>query len=170
MLDTSTIRRRRSSHYFLLGFFSFSIIILASSSTTCRFGLSYTTFVILGLSIGEPSSYDEHIQVVLDVTVKNTGERMGSEVVQVYVTYPNIGLTTPALQLKGFAKAHSIQGKQSKGVVIKLDKYAFSFWDETKKCWDVGAGKYLISVGSSSDDLVMSQEFQLERSFQWRGL
>lgn len=125
---------------------------------------------MLGLSASEPSSYDEHLQVVVNVTVENTGEQMGSEVVQVYVTYPDIGLTTPTLQLKGFSKAHDIQGKQSKDVVIKLDKYAFSFWDETRKCWVVSAGKYVISVGSSSEELDLSVEVDLERSFQWQGL
>lgn len=106
----------------------------------------------------------------VDVTVTNIGERTGSEVVQLYVTFPNIGLATPKLQMKGFEKAHRVPRGTSTVVTILLDKYAFSFWDETQDVWKVPAGKFEIHAGTSSDDLLLHGKLELTQSMVWKGL
>lgn len=110
------------------------------------------------------------LAVQVDVSVTNIGERTGSEVVQLYVTFPNIGLATPKLQLKGFEKAHRVPRGTSTVVTISLDKYAFSFWDETQDVWKVPAGKFKIHVGTSSDNLALHGELELTQSMVWKGL
>lgn len=83
---------------------------------------------------------------------------------------PDIGLTTPKLQLKGFAKVHQLAQGESADVTIHLDKYAFSFWDESNEAWHIAAGKYGLHVGSSSDNLLLHGSFESRDSFLWSGL
>jgi beta-glucosidase len=106
----------------------------------------------------------------INVTVKNEGDRTGSEVVQLYVSLPEIGLTTPKLQLRGFAKANNVTKGSTAKVTITLDKYAFSFWDDLQNCWKVPAGKYGVHVGVSSDNLSLHDTIELKETFTWKGL
>ena len=66
-------------------------------------GLSYTTFEDSGLTVGAGTDGQSGSSEI-GVTVKNTGSRSGSDVVQVYVTPSHAELTTPAVRLKRFAK------------------------------------------------------------------
>jgi len=134
------------------------------------FGLSYTKFSFSELAITQSSSNDRTFTATVSVLVKNEGSVPGSEVVQLYISYPDIGLTTPRLQLKGFAKAHDLSPGMSQKVTIELDKYAVSFWDTQQNMWKAGAGKYWLHVGSSSDDLHLEGTFELRQSFHWGGL
>ena len=122
------------------------------------------------MSISQPSSHNTSFLLFVEVTVTNTGDLQGSEVVQLYITLPDIGLTTPRLQLKGFAKARDLEPGKSEVVEIELDKYAISYWDTSQDIWRAKAGTYTISIGKSSDDIVLEGSFELERDFQWVGL
>ncbi|KAG6865876.1 hypothetical protein C0991_010957 [Blastosporella zonata] len=134
------------------------------------YGLSYTTFSFSKLSLMETTSSGEDFAIEISVTVKNEGSVAGSEVVQVYVTYPDIGLTTPRLQLKGFAKAKDIAPGKSSKVTIKLNKYAVSFWDTERDAWHAVAGQYSLHIGPSSVDLPLKLTYDLQKSFSWVGL
>lgn len=135
-----------------------------------RFGLSYTEFSFALDSVKRASSDSNDVNVEVKVTVKNEGSREGSEVVQLYVTYPDIGITTPHLQLKGFGKAHDVAPGESQNVLIRLDKYAFSFWDAKKNMWCVKAGKYRVLLGNSSDKLVLGEDVEILDTLYWSGL
>lgn len=106
----------------------------------------------------------------VELTVTNTGSRTGSEVVQVYVALPDIGLTTPRLQLRAFAKARDLTPEESRRVVIALDKYAVSYWDTTGQQWRAPNGVYGVHVGKSSEDILLESEFTVEQEFTWVGL
>jgi len=134
------------------------------------FGLSYTTFAFSNFSIGEPTEHGDSIQIKVIVEVENTGSVLGSEVVQLYVTYPELGVTTPKLQLKGFAKIKDLVPGRKGTAEISLDKYALSFWDVTRSAWSARAGIYQFHVGSSSNDLPLKGDFELPTSFEWSGL
>ncbi|KAF8652748.1 hypothetical protein AX16_004245 [Volvariella volvacea WC 439] len=134
------------------------------------YGLSYTKFTLSSLVISEPTSYDEDINFQVDVTVKNEGPRIGSEVVQLYVAYPELGITHPELQLKGFAKARDILPGQTQNLSIKLDKYALSFWDARQGAWVAKAGRYGLFVGQSSDSFSLQGSLELTKTFFWSGL
>ncbi|KAI0315538.1 glycoside hydrolase family 3 protein [Amylostereum chailletii] len=133
-------------------------------------GLSYTTFEFSDLSVSTPTSFDEHLSLEATVTVTNTGPVLGSEVVQLYISYPDIGVTTPRLQLRGFTKAHDLAPGSSATLTIALDKYAVSFWDERWGTWSVRAGRYRVLVGRSSHDLPLEAEFEVESGFAWSGV
>ena len=106
----------------------------------------------------------------VSVIVTNTGSEAGSEVVQVYVSLPDFGLTTPRLQLRGFAKARDLAPGQSKMVTVKLDKYAVSWWDTLGQQWKAVRGTYGVHIGKSSADIVLHGEFALQADFAWVGL
>ncbi|KAF8163026.1 beta-glucosidase [Crassisporium funariophilum] len=136
------------------------------------FGLSYTKFSLSNLSVTMIGTCEdsESLQLQVAVVVNNEGDRMGSEVIQLYVSFPDIGLTTPGMQLKGFAKAGQVKSGSTATATISLDKYAFSFWDESKDMWHIAPGKYGLHVGVSSDNLVLHEVYEIEQHFLWKGL
>ncbi len=108
-------------------------------------------------------------EVDVTVTLTNTGSMAGSEVVQVYVNLPDIGLATPKLQLRGFAKARDIAPGESKTVTVKLDKYAVSWWDTVGQQWKAAPGTYQVHVGKSSVALDLQGQFVLDIGYTWIG-
>ncbi|KAG6879969.1 hypothetical protein C0992_008903 [Termitomyces sp. T32_za158] len=134
------------------------------------FGLSYTTFSFSLLSVNDKITNGEEFALEIDVCVKNEGPMAGSEVVQVYVSYPDIGISTPRRQLKGFAKAKDVAPGENVKVSIKLNKYAVSFWDTGRNAWHASAGQYVLHFGPSSVDLPLQFAYDLRKSFSWFGL
>jgi len=103
-------------------------------------GLSYTTFEYANLSV-------QGRDVAVDVT--NTGDRAGSEVVQVYVHDAAASVDRPDQELKQFAKVSLTPG-ETRRVELTLDDRAFAFWDVSRHQWRVESGEFEIRVGSSS--------------------
>jgi beta-glucosidase len=114
------------------------------------FGLSYTTFEYSNLRIPDKVKAGEPIKV--SVTVKNSGDRAGQEVVQLYVSDKAASLARPPKELKGFAKVALKPGK-STVVNFVLDQRALSFYDPYRKGWVAEPGEFEVLVGSSSRDI-----------------
>lgn len=110
-------------------------------------GLSYTTFTMRG-SVAKAGPGGG---ASVDVIVKNTGKRPGSEVVQVYLGFPKAA-GEPPKQLKAFEKV-ALEPGAVKTVHLTLDPDAFRYWDETKHSWTVAPGAYQVMVGCSSRDI-----------------
>lgn len=119
------------------------------------YGLSYTRFASTVGAVRATSDGG----ALIDVTVRNTGPREGSEVVQVYVGFPE-SAGEPPRQLKGFEKVRLRPG-ESRRVQVKLDPRAFQYWNETSGRWTRDAGTYRIMVGRSSRDLYHTAELRL---------
>jgi beta-glucosidase len=135
--------------------------------------LSYTTFKYSDLRLSEATYTDGDIHVTASLTLTNTGSVAGSEAVQLYVTLPQAaGCTHPPLQLKSFEKVKDLRAGGSTEVVLRLDKYAVSYWDESETTWNVDKGIYTVRVGGSSakEALVLSGELEIPKSFTWNGL
>jgi len=113
------------------------------------YGLSYTNFKLSNIKMRKT---DEGAEIQLKV--KNTGKRSGSEVVQVYVSLPEEVKDAPQ-QLKGFEKV-VLKASESKVVTIVLNKRAFSYWDTQIHGWKIPAGKVKIAVGNSSRNIIWS--------------
>ena len=125
-------------------------------------GLSYTTFELADLSVEQSGQVEAgDLRATVSVTVTNTGNRMGSQVVQVYVADNQSSVVRPVRELKGFAKVHLGPGL-SERVSITLDQRAFSFWSERHRTWVVEAGDFTISAGTSSRELPLSQLVMVE--------
>ncbi|PKS07481.1 hypothetical protein jhhlp_006085 [Lomentospora prolificans] len=110
-------------------------------------GLSYTSFEFSDLSVQEKDG-----KVTAKVTVKNTGSRKGSEVVQVYVAPKQAAqVSRPIKELRGFSKVE-LEAGESKSVTVEIEtKYAVSYFDETRNKWCAEKGEYEIIASNSSE-------------------
>lgn len=104
-------------------------------------GLSYTTF-----SYGKPRYSDGR----LTVTVKNTGKRDGTEVVQMYMRRP-ADKEGPNKSLRGYARV-DLKAGESRQVTLDVPRETFESWDETSQRMAVIPGEYELMVGGSSDN------------------
>lgn len=113
------------------------------------YGLSYTNFSYSDFTL----SQDEILttdSVQISVTVENTGNRSGKEVVQLYLRDEFASITRPVKELRGFKKIELHPG-ESKEVTFTLSPKDFAFYDiDMNKV--VEPGKFSIMVGSSSRD------------------
>ncbi|WP_265426954.1 glycoside hydrolase family 3 N-terminal domain-containing protein [Chryseobacterium sp. YIM B08800] len=123
------------------------------------FGLSYTTFEISDLQLNQ-TKYSENETVIAKVTVKNTGSKAGSEVVQLYVKDLLASVSRPIIELKGFKKVFLKPG-ESKQISIEVPVKELQFLDE-KMNWIVEKGTYRIFVGNSSKNLPLKQNIEVQ--------
>jgi beta-glucosidase len=122
------------------------------------FGLSYTNFEYSGLQV--PSDVKAGEDVILKVTVKNTGSHAGKETVQVYVADKKSSLMRPQKELKGFQKIQLEPG-ESRTINFVLDQRALSFYNPAIKNWVAEPGTFEIMVGGSSRDIKQTAFFEL---------
>lgn len=109
------------------------------------YGLSYTSF-----EYGEPKARVEGGKIKVDVEVKNTGDRAGKEVVQMYVRDVAASQARPVCELKGYEKI-ALEPGESRTVHFCLDKEALSFWTyDMKKVFE--PGEFLILTGPNCRD------------------
>ena len=114
-------------------------------------GLSYTKF---HFSRGKLDS--KKIQtdgtVKLSFMIKNSGDRDGDEVAQIYFRHVDSSIPQPKLALCGFERVHLIRGESSK-IAVEIPAERLRYWDTEKKQYLVEPGKYEFLVGDASDDL-----------------
>ena len=122
-------------------------------------GLSYTSFEVTDAAIksGAESTTDGTIEV--SATIKNTGDRTGKEVLQVYIGKKDSRVERAVKELKGFQKIELAAGEQ-KSVSLKIPVSSLAFFDEAAHTWEVEKGGYTVYVGTASDNI--AQELQLE--------
>lgn len=109
------------------------------------YGMSYTSFAYSDLTVEDRT---------VQVTVTNTGDRAGAEVVQLYIAPPQTGLYRPLRELKGFARVELAPG-ESRTVTFTLDDRSFAVWADG---WKIPAGTYTVQVGASSEDIRLAAE------------
>ncbi len=114
------------------------------------YGLSYTTFAYSDLETSAPTLARDGTMTV-SVQVKNTDNRAGEEVVQLYVRHLKSALEHPLQELRGFQRV-AFQPGETKTVEFPLTAKSLAYWDETKHAWTVESGTIEIRVGSSSAD------------------
>src|SRR5689334_18319247 len=135
-------------------------------------GLSYTSF-----TVGQPDlssgTFRLGEQLTVSIPVTNTGDRAGSQVVQLYIAPRTSRLSRPVKELKGFAKVTVAAGETASARIV-LDDRSFAYWDpghpdyeemrarvhshvETPQSagvrqpgWQVDPGEYEVLIGTSS--------------------
>jgi beta-glucosidase len=123
-------------------------------------GLSYTTFKLSNLRLSSKSMTQDG-KITFTVNVKNTGNRSGAEVVQLYIHDVKASVDRPYKELKGFQKV-ALNAGESKDVDITIDRNALSFWDVKTNGWTAEAGDFTALVGNSSDNLPLKATFTLQ--------
>ena len=113
------------------------------------FGLSYTTFEYSDAKIAKKGDSYE-----VSVTIKNTGEREGKEVVELYISAPdNKAANKPAKELKAFAKTKALKAGESETVTMTVKAADLASFDEAASAWVVAEGEYQFLVAASAQDI-----------------
>ena len=123
-------------------------------------GLSYTTFEY-GKPVADAETMSVDGELTVKVTVKNTGNREGQEVVQLYIADKKSSLPRPLKELKGFKKIKLAPG-ETQEVSFVIDKEALSFFDDTKHAWIAEPGKFEAIIAASAADVKGVVPFELK--------
>lgn len=123
-------------------------------------GLSYTTFAY-GKPVADKKVMSAADQISFTVTVKNTGDREGQEVVQLYISDKKSSLPRPVKELKGFKKVKLAPGEE-KEVTFTIDKEALSFFDDAQHAWIAEPGKFEAIIAASAADIKGIVPFELK--------
>ncbi len=116
------------------------------------YGLSYTTFAYSSL---EATAQEVRFRL------KNTGERDGAEIAQVYIGKKSDTVFRPSKELKGFRKVFLRAGEE-KEIVIPLDDKAFRFFDVRTNSWETEQGRYHIEIGTDAANTVLQTDIWLK--------
>ncbi|KAF2169335.1 glycoside hydrolase family 3 protein [Zasmidium cellare ATCC 36951] len=120
------------------------------------YGLSYTNFTWsnVSLSATNVSSSDT---ITASISLTNSGDRPGAEVVQLYVKDVLASVDIPNIQLKGFDKVF-LEAGEMREVSIDLDVGDVGLWDK-KMEYVVEKGQFVVYLGASSADLGRNASF-----------
>jgi beta-glucosidase len=121
-------------------------------------GLSYTSFGMDTLTLSS-KRLEGGGTLKASVTVRNTGDRKGDEVVQLYVRDQLASRTRPIKQLVAFKRV-TLEPGESKQVELEVRAADLAFSDELGRPVQEG-GRYRMMVGPSSDQLMLEDEFEL---------
>lgn len=121
------------------------------------YGLSYTRFALSGLAVPEQAPTDGVIPV--SCTLCNTGDRAGSEVVQLYTHFTGAHVTRPNKQLQGFVRVDLAPGEE-KRITFRLSCAQLGYYNEAMR-FGVEPGRLEVMVGTSSQELPLRADLRL---------
>jgi beta-glucosidase len=126
-------------------------------------GLSFTSFNYQNLEVTTGSDF----VVTCKFEIQNTGDISGLEIAQCYVGFASPLPGEPYKTLQGFVK-EEIGANELKKVEIKLGPRNFSFWSVETNTWQIREGSYQILIGSSSENILLQANINLEQALEVR--
>ncbi|MBN2519502.1 MAG: glycoside hydrolase family 3 C-terminal domain-containing protein, partial [Bacteroidales bacterium] len=121
-------------------------------------GLSYTTFEYINLTIlPEKQSPDGNVEVSFNL--KNTGNRAGDEIVQLYISDKYSSVTTYESVLRGFERIH-LKPNESKTITFQIMPKDLMILDRNLE-WKVEPGEFEIKIGTSSENIKLKGFFMI---------
>ena len=117
------------------------------------FGLSYTTFEYSKATLNGNQ---------ITVSITNTGNRAGQEVVQLYITDSKASVVRPKKELKGFSKVALLPG-ETKQVTFTITPDMLSYFDADAHHWIAEEGLFVIHIASSSTDIHASLPYNYKK-------
>ena len=118
-------------------------------------GLSYTTFEY---GTARCKKAGKNFKVSVDVT--NTGNLIGKEVVQLYISDNESTLERPIKELKGFKKIELAPG-ETKTVTFEIDSEMLKYYNPEKGGWVLEKGGFTAHIGAASDDIRTTANFAI---------
>lgn len=113
------------------------------------YGLSYSKFIYSCLNLSNKVlTKDSKIKV--SVKIKNDSNRIGEEIVQLYIQDLVAKVVRPVKELKAFQKV-VILPKQEKEVTFEISEDMLKFWDENLR-YDSENGDFKVYIGTNSED------------------
>ncbi len=141
------------------------------------YGLSYTTFEQTLDSV----SFDGK-QLTANVTVTNTGDKAGKDVIQIYTSSPYTDLDKeykiekPAVSLVAFDKTDELAPGESQTITLSCDTSYFASYCYTKEnedgttgCYMLDAGDYMVSLRNNSHDVIGEESFNIPETIWFNG-
>ena len=125
------------------------------------YGLSYTKFAYGNLKLSS-TSFNQKLSAT--VTITNTGNTPGKEVVQLYLSAPKGTLDKPSEELKGFAKTSLLQPGESQTLAFTINPKDLASFHTDKSAWVADAGQYEVKIGASSEDIKLTKSFALAKT------
>jgi beta-glucosidase len=130
------------------------------------YGLSYTSFSYEEIKANARTvAADGSVQVT--VKVKNSGQRAGDEVVQLYVQHLGSPVRRPRLELKGFQRVR-IEAGAEKDVTLELKPRDLAYWDQDKHAWRVTKEDIRVLAGGASDNLPVQAVFTVSTEEEFK--
>ena len=126
-------------------------------------GLSFTSFNYQNLEVTTGSDF----VVTCKFEIQNTGDISGLEIAQCYVGFASPLPGEPYKTLQGFIK-EEIGANELKKVEIKLGPRNFSYWSVETNTWQIREGSYQILIGSSSENILLQTNINLEQALEVR--
>ncbi len=127
------------------------------------YGLSYTTF---SHSMGDLKA-DANGNISVDVTVTNTGDKAGKEVVELYYNppYTNGGLEKASANLAAFDKTSLLKPGASETLTLTFHREDMASYDaQDNGCYVLEAGDYIISLNRDSHTVVDSRVYSQDET------
>lgn len=126
------------------------------------YGLSYTTF-----DYGQTKVKTGQDGFTATITVTNTGNVPGREVVQLYVSAPAGGLEKPHYELKAFAKTKTLMPGESDTLSMTVTAYDLASFNESTAAWETAAGTYALLFGASATDIRRTTHYKVKKAKAW---
>jgi beta-glucosidase len=116
------------------------------------YGQSYTSFEYSDVRVLCSSGIASGGRLNVEVDVTNTGKVEGTEIVQLYIGYPNTAQRRPAKELKAFGRVTIAPGAMQT-VQLSVPARDMAYWGASG--WVVETGEHSVLVGPSSDPAVL---------------
>ena len=113
------------------------------------YGLTYTTFSYSNLQLSQNTMHADG-SVEASIVVKNTGQREGDEVVQLYIHQQASSIARPVKELRGFQRIHLKAGEQRR-VTFCIDREHLQYLNSLGEPV-LESGRFDIMIGGNSDD------------------
>lgn len=108
------------------------------------YGLGYTEFEISANAVEKSND-----KFIFNVSVKNIGNTIGREVVQLYLSKPCGKLGNPEKNLVAFVKTAELKSGESETIELIVEKNQLASYDESKSAYITESGKYEFFLGKS---------------------
>lgn len=131
------------------------------------YGLSYTSFTqeMSDLTV-------EDGQISFDVTVTNTGDVAGKDVVEAYYNppYTNGGIEKATANLIDFAKTDVLEPGESQTITVSFNEEDMASYDtKGEAAYVLEAGDYVISINSDSHNIIDSDTYTVDSTVVYNG-
>jgi len=119
------------------------------------FGLSYTTFAYKSIETNA-STLSKDGNFTVNVTVANTGNRNGEEVIQLYVRHTNSKVDRPEKELKAFKRVF-IKAGETKTVSLALSAKDLEYWNTKTQKFELEKDTIELQAGGASNAIILKK-------------
>jgi beta-glucosidase len=123
-------------------------------------GLSYTTFKYNSIETNS-ETITKNTEVKVTVSITNTGNKDGDEVIQLYAKQLNSKVERPEKELKAFQRVFFKAG-ETKNVSLILKAKDLEYWNTAKQQFELENNSIEIQIGSASDNILLNKKINVK--------